>query len=107
MPSAISDGEFARYFSPPMKNVSDSADGVLDIWPYVDQIPATEIGDLAPHDVEYVYRDSSDRYEHVLIATCLENRYLIIVLDRDAGTIVGHHFLDLNRLYGLDDEAPR
>jgi hypothetical protein len=84
-----------------MRKVTLEAEPIIDIWPYVDAIPDSDLGDLTAHDVEHVYRDANGRYDHVLIATCKKNVHLAIVVDRHDPNIVGHHILDLNQLYGI------
>lgn len=101
----LSDDAFNGYFAPDMVDVTATAEAIVDIWPYVDAVPATDIEDWAAHDVEFVYRHPSQHVDHVLIRTCRENCYLVILIDRDGANIIGHHFLNLNRLYGLKDQA--
>lgn len=101
----LTEDEYAAYFAPGMINVTTSADQVIDIWPYVDAVPIADIGDLGLHDVEFVYDHPNGGCEHVLIATCRENCYLIVLIDRKSAAIIGHHFLDLNLLYGLDQAS--
>ena len=75
----------------------------FDFWPYFDSIPRA---DFRGHDctggrVEYVYRDGSGRFEHVLVNSEDRNVFMVVVLDRQGQTVVGHHLLDLPELYGL------
>ena len=99
----LSSEEFDAYFSLGMKNVTTTGDAVVDIWPYVDAIPADDLGEVIPHDVHYVFRAKDDAHDHVIIATCIENLELVIVIDRQLSAIVGHHLLNLNALYGLSN----
>ena len=78
----------------------------FDFWPYVDGIP---VADFEGHDcsagaVDYVWRESSGTFEHVLINTEDRNVFMVIVLDRRKRCVHGHHLLDLNREYGLDTQ---
>jgi hypothetical protein len=75
----------------------------LDIWPYVNSIDGRDWGDLNVRDVSYVYEHPDGRWEHVIIDTCAENAHLVLVVDREAKSIVGHHFLDLRQKYGLTE----
>jgi hypothetical protein len=88
-----------------MGDVTSTAEAIVDIWPYVDAVPAPDIEGWTAHDVEHVYRHPNQHVDHVLIKTCRENCYLVILIDRDGANIIGHHFLDLNRLYGLEGEG--
>ena len=97
----LSEAEYDSYFEAPMVNVTESADPVLDIWPYVDSVNQAELADITTHDVSFVYRHPNGRWEHVVIDTCAEDVHLVVIIDRDEGKIVGHHLLNLRRKYGL------
>jgi hypothetical protein len=45
----------------------------------------------------------ASRFEHVLINSEDRNVFMVIVLELEASRVLGHHLLDLNRLYGLSD----
>lgn len=99
----LSAEEFDALFQPGMEDVTASGDALVDIWPYVDAIPATDLGDIVPHDVHYVFRSKSGGEDHVIVATCAENVELVIVVDRRQRSIVGHHLLNLAQLYGVSN----
>ncbi len=101
MPEALSEAVFNAAFTAPMHDVTAEAEAIIDIWPYVDSLSDADLRDLQPHDVEYVYRDAGGHFEHVLIGTCRENYYLAIVIDLKKSELIGHHLLDLAKLYGL------
>ncbi|MCO6048130.1 hypothetical protein NG895_29905 [Aeoliella sp. ICT_H6.2] len=86
-----------------MQNVTQTATEVIDIWPYVQVVPLDDLLGNAIHDqfIEKVYRDASNRYDHVLVMTRTKNVFLVIVVDLEAKAIFGHHLLDLNEKYGL------
>jgi len=97
---ALFEREFEQCWSQPMRNVSDGVPKAINIWPYVDALNPTDIGVKRILDVSSVYRDSLERYDHVLIETDLENVILVVVVDVAAEAIFGHHLLDLNIKYG-------
>lgn len=97
----LSKSKFKETTTPKMHNVTETAEPVLDIWPYVDAVPAEDLGGHAVKDVEFVYRSEDDRFEHVLIATATKNVYLCIIVDIANTEILGHYFFDLNAEYGL------
>lgn len=99
----LSAEEFGTFFSPGMEDVTSTADAVVDIWPYVDSIPADDLGEVVPHDVHYVFRATDGGRDHIVIKTSIENLELVIVIDRQLSAIVGHHLLNLNALYGLSN----
>ena len=86
-----------------MKEVTSTATNVIDIWQYVESIPETELQGHTIYDrfVEYVSRDASDRFDHVLVMTKTLNVYLVIIVDNVNDCVYGHYMLDLNEVYGL------
>ncbi|SKA99843.1 hypothetical protein SAMN02745166_03045 [Prosthecobacter debontii] len=86
----------------PMRNVTAEAQPQVDIWPYVAAVPAA---DLQGHEVwkgyvECIYRPATDAYDLVHVCTRRPNVFLVIVVDRLQPSVLGHHLLDLNKLYG-------
>ena len=101
--SLLSEPAFLATFTAPMRDVTREASNVIDIWPYVSSVRSE---DLRGHEVyeqfvEYVYRDASGRFDHVLVMARTKNVYLVIVIDLTRDVIYGHHLLDLNEKYGL------
>ena len=86
-----------------MRDVVRTATDVIDIWPYVAAIPASELGSHQVQSgvVERVYRNGADTFDHVLVATKSANVYLAIVVDLAGQSVMGHRVLDLNLEYGL------
>ncbi|MEN3614799.1 hypothetical protein [Plantactinospora sp. ZYX-F-223] len=75
----------------------------FDFWPYFEAIPPEDFGghDFSAGAVPYAWRMPESVYEHVLVRCETPNVFLVLVLDVIGGSVVGHHLLDLNRLYGL------
>ena len=96
-------GQFRATYGATRHRVGDE-DPPFDFWPYVDGIPATDFDghDCTDGIVQVIYRMEPSAYENVLIRSEDRNVFMVIVLDRDAGTVHGHRLLDLNREYGLD-----
>ena len=92
--------EFEVCFAQPMRNVTESAEPVLDIWPYVDSLDLDALGLSGLNDVQHVYRDAHERFDQVLIGTGRFNTLLAVVVDRHLRTVLGHRLLDLNAAYG-------
>ena len=92
--------EFEACFAQPMRNVTESAEPVLDIWPYVDSLDLDALGLSGLNDVQHVYRDAHERFDQVLIGTGRFNTLLVVVVDRHLRTVLGHRLLDLNAAYG-------
>jgi hypothetical protein len=105
-PNRLTNADFKETMSLRMRDVTEAANAIPDIWPYVNSIPAADFEGHAVGDVEHVYRSGDSRFEHVLIRTGTKNVFLVIILDVAGAKIFGHHLLDLNREYGLRDPRP-
>jgi hypothetical protein len=105
----LTESEFKGTFTDKMHNVTETATDVLDIWPYVDAVPASHLEGHSTCDglVEVVYRSDNDRFDHVLVMTKTKNVYLVVVVDLARDSIYGHRLLDLNREYGLPSSGNR
>ena len=101
----LSQEEYQQTFLAPMRDVTKTAEPILNIWPYVDAIPTADLDEFALLDgiVKHVYLHPNERYEHVLISTEDDNAFLVIIIDLVAVSIYGHHLLDLVQLYGLTE----
>jgi hypothetical protein len=75
----------------------------FDFWPYFSAIPPEDFGghDFSSGAVPYAWRMPDSVYEHVLVRSETANVFLVLVLNVTGRSVVGHHLLDLNRLYGL------
>jgi hypothetical protein len=104
---ALDETAFQRTFVSPMRDVTADADPVVDIWPYVQAIPTSDLSSVGYRngEVDYVYRSGDDRFDHVLIPTTVPNVYLTVVVSRRSRAVHGHHVLDLNQKYGLPPPA--
>src|SRR5688572_7738890 len=95
----LSSDSFHATFAAPMRNVTQEATNVIDVWPYVAAVPAADLLGHSIWDqfVEYVYRSADNRFDHVLVMTKTKNIYLAVVVDLVRDRIHGHHLLDLNK----------
>jgi hypothetical protein len=85
-----------------MRDVTETAEPVVDIWPYVDMLAHEGIVShyvVESNLVEKVYRSEDGKVDHVLLPTAKENYFVVLVIDIKAETITGYHQLDLNKLY--------
>lgn len=98
----LSNEEFQSCFHAPMRDVTQLAEPVVNIWPYVEALIKNGSTDEHLADVAHVYRDSGNRYDQVLIDTPQKNVFLVIVIDLSRKVIFGHCVLNLNTEYGLD-----
>ncbi|MDO7852980.1 hypothetical protein [Hymenobacter convexus] len=96
--------EYQETFAAPMLDVSQTAEPVLDIWPYVEAVPESDLEgfNLLDGIVRYVYQSPSGQYLHVSVSTDDENAFLVLVIDLHLVKIIGHYLLDLVTLYDLN-----
>lgn len=87
-----------------MKNVTDTAVFISDIWDYAQELLdnglISEYGYYG-HLIEAVYVNNENTYQHILLFTDTENCYMVIVIDVIGKTIAGHYLLNLNKEYGI------
>lgn len=103
----LSEAEYLATMASGMRDVTQTADAVVDIGPYVDAVPASERESHDLGDAALVYRAADGRFEHVLVSTETEHVYLVVVVDLIKSTIAGHHLLDLTRKYDSPSEGTR
>jgi len=106
MTTLLTEKEFKSTFTDKMIDVTQTAEPIVDIWPYVQELTTDKIVDQYIFDnglVEKVYRNQTNTFDQVLLPTPDKNTFIIIVVDILNKTIKGHHRLDLNKEYGLTD----
>jgi hypothetical protein len=101
--SMLSKEEFLAVFGRTRQRIPTDESPPFDFWPYFDSIPVEDFEghDCSAGQVEYVWREEGDQYEHVLVNSKDRNVFMVLVLDRTANVVHGHRLLDLNREYGL------
>lgn len=104
MTKLLTEIEFKSTFTSKMLDVTQTAEPVVNIWPYVQQLTADKIVDQYIFDnglVEKVYRNQTNTFDQVLLPTPDQNIFVVIVVDIVNNIIKGHYQLDLNKEYGL------
>lgn len=104
MTTSLTEKEFKSTFTDKMVDVTQTAEPVVDIWPYVRQLTADKIVDKYTFDnalVEKVYRNQTNTFDQVLLPTPDKNVFIIILVDLINKKIKGHYRFDLNSEYGL------
>lgn len=94
--------EYERTMIVGMNDVTETAEPIIDIWPYVEKLVENSI--VLPYVfennlVEQVYRSNDNKYDHILLPTEKQNYFVVLVIDRTEKILTGHYFLDLNKLY--------
>lgn len=77
---------------------------VFNIWPYVSQLKTAKIlsHKIKERELIYkVYRNSTEDFEHILLATEKENNFVVIVVDKNKNKTIGYYLLNQDREYDL------
>lgn len=103
----LSKVEFSQTFAAPMQRVPRDASPPFDFWDYFGAIPEEDFQgcDCSAACVENAWTDATGNFQHVLVSSKSSNIFIVMVLDLVAGEVHGHHLLDLNREYGLENES--
>lgn len=102
MTKEIHQVEYSNTMTGGMTDVTETAEPVVDVWPYVEMLSNEGIVSKYLLDnslVEKVYRSKDSRYDHVLLPTANENYFIVLIIDIKAKAVIGHHQLELNKLY--------
>lgn len=93
--------EYEATFCPQMKNVSDSAEELVDLWGYADPIIDAEYHDCAAWEwrVDYIYETPDGTFQHIGIPVPKDDTYLVVIVDKPRKIIIGHFILDLAAKY--------
>lgn len=100
----LTEKEFKLTFTANMNDVTRTAEPIVDIWPYVEQLTADKIVDQQTFDnalVEKVYRNQTNTFDQILLPTPDKNVFIVILVDLIKKNIKGHYRLDLNIEYDL------
>ena len=100
----LTEKEFLATMSGGMKNVTDTAERLTDIWAYASQSEVREVISEYGFEnrlIEAVYENGGGSYQHVLLYGVREDTYAVIVVDMREREVFGHYLLDLGEKYGL------
>ena len=102
MTKQLTEEQFKSTFGDKMFDVTETAEPVLDIWEYVEQLSIDNIVlkyVLEKQLVEKVYRNSLNTFEHILLPTNHTSVFIVLVINIIEKDIFGHFKLDLEQLY--------
>lgn len=102
MTNLISQLKYKDTMTGGMTDVTETAEPVVDIWPYVEMLSNDGVvSDYVRENllVEKVYRSKVGNYDHVLLPTGKDNYFIVLIINIKEKVILGHHLLDLNILY--------
>jgi serine/threonine-protein kinase RIO1 len=97
-PKLLSQEKYSLSMSERMTEIPASNGSLFNIWPYIGELKAAKILSNKIKESELihkVYRNSTDDFEHVLLATEEENRFVKVVVDRNKKKPMGYLFLEL------------
>jgi hypothetical protein len=97
-PKLLSKEKYNSSMSEKMEEIPVSSDSLFNIWPYISELKSAKILSNKVKESELihkVYRDSTEDFEHVLLATEKENHFVKVVVDRNKKKPMGYLFLDL------------
>jgi siderophore synthetase component len=90
-----------------MNDVTATAEPVVDIWPYVEELVHEDLVSAYVFEnclVEKCYRNDAGSYEHVLLPTGDLNIFMVLIIQLSTESIFGHYLLDLEALYSTGAE---
>lgn len=85
-------------------DVTMTATNVMNIWPYVSNIPHADYAGYSltkNEEVETVRRTFENTFDLVHVATDIKDTFLVVVVDLKNDKIHGHFILGLNKEYGI------
>ncbi|MBF4515293.1 hypothetical protein IRZ71_03020 [Flavobacterium sp. ANB] len=85
-----------------MTEVTASDQSIFNIWPYISKLKAAKILSHKIKEsqlVHKIYRNSTDDFEHILLSTEKEDRFVVIVANRNKKKTIGYFLHDSNGLY--------
>jgi hypothetical protein len=100
----LSKDAFAETMYGKMSDVTETAEAVVDIWPYAKQLCSENLVSQYAADnqlIEIVYRNQASTFEHILLPGQSPHHIVTIVVDLVNTTIKGHYTIDLDKEYGL------
>ena len=99
--------EFQSTFVSPMRLQAEDEPNAVNIKEYVvtcvqEQVLPTTLDAI---EIPYVYVSSDENYTHVMLFYGVEEQFMVVVTDNTAKTVYGHHTLNLNALYGREQNG--
>lgn len=104
-PKLLEKAKFNSTMKGKMVEINNVDTSVFNIWPYVSRLKAAKIlsHKIKERELVYkVYRDSTQKFEHILLATEKENNFVALVVDRNKKKLMGYSLLDSNGEYSLN-----
>lgn len=106
MARELTEKEYLDTMSGGMKNITDTAEVLADIWAYAESFSVRML--LSEYGFEHrlvgsVYENAAGTFQHVVLFGDRENVFVVIVVDVANREVFGHHYFDLDNKYGLEN----
>src|SRR3954463_12617137 len=100
----LSAREFLATFKAPMRRVAFDSPPPFEYRAYFDAIPPSDFKghDCSEGTVNYVWKDATGRYRHVLVNSESKDIFMVLVLDLQDELVLGHRLLNLEDEYELE-----
>ncbi|TQM02368.1 hypothetical protein FB548_3765 [Pseudoxanthomonas sp. 3HH-4] len=97
----LSQEAYESTFSPPMLDVTEGADEIVDLWAYLDPVIEDLYHSCTAWDwrVMFIYESRDGAFQHINVPVPKDNTYLSVIVDKPGRKIIGHYILDLGALY--------
>ena len=99
----LSEAEFLATFSTPMERLQpEEVYRPVSIADYVKDCISYNSLNYDRVEIEHVYLSADRKYTHVLLSYGIEDSFIVIVLLHPADCVLGHRFIDLKEMYGVE-----
>lgn len=100
-PRELTKDEYEATFSPPMLDVTETAEENIPLWDYLDPVIEELYHSCSAWDwrVMFIYESRDGRIQHLNVPVPKDNTYLSVVVDKPSARIIGHYLLDLGSMY--------
>ncbi|WP_235972822.1 hypothetical protein [Flavobacterium undicola] len=104
VPKQLTEEKYRSTMMGKMLEITNNDITVFNIWPFVSQLKTAKIlsHKIKERELIYkVYRNSTEDFEHILLATEKENNFVVIVVDKNKNKTIGYYLLNQAREYDL------
>lgn len=104
VPKLLTEEKYRSTLMGRMLEVSNKDITIFNIWPFVSQLKTAKIlsHKIKERELIYkVYRNATEDFEHILLATEKENNFVVIVVDKNKNKTMGYYLINQGREYDL------
>jgi len=101
-PKELSKEKFESTIIGKMVEIKDDMKTIYNIWPFVNNLKRVKIITKKIDENQLVfkaYRDTNNKFEHILLTTEKENNFIVIVVDLTKKKVKGYYKLYLKNEY--------